>query len=58
MKPKVILKSLQSTFDLLQEDLEEAKKNSDKDIFEIYLKALSNFKVVKMLIESTIREQK
>lgn len=56
MKPRLIIKSMQTTFDMLQEDLEESKKNDDQDTFAIYLKALDQIKEIQTIVKSTIKD--
>jgi hypothetical protein len=40
MKPLLIVKQINKTLDLLQEDIEDCKKNNDVESFKIYLQVL------------------
>lgn len=54
MKPKIIIKSLQVTFDLLQGDLEEAKTMADQATFQRMLEAIKSIQKAQDLVRESI----
>lgn len=62
MKPRDIINKISSTIDLVQEDMEECKKNKDFEGFKLYLDTLSqlskSLKLARQNVEKTINESK
>ncbi len=56
MKPKIIIQTMQKTFDLLQDDMEEAKSLHDDETFKVYLEALRIQKELQSMIQKTIKQ--